>query len=110
MSFCSGTVTADTEQLTAAWEVALVTLGEVCRSGNNDEKVKASAVLLEAVKDAREFSRKAATTAVFLPLLEQVGRNLGGRLTDSDSYAPVFELSPLESSNLLLHLSKAVER
>jgi hypothetical protein len=100
----------DAGQLETAWEIALVTLGEVCRTGSNDEKVKASAVLLEAVKDAREFSRKAATTAVFLPLLEQVGRNLGGRLTEADAYAPVFELTPLESSNLLLHLSKAVEK
>jgi len=98
------------DQLEAAWEVALLTLSEVCRNGSNDEKVKASAVLLTAVKDAHETDRKAATAGVFLPLLEQVGRNLGGRLTDADAYAPVYELSPLESSNLLLHLSKAVDK
>ena len=94
----------------AALELAVVTLGEVCRDGSNDERVKASVALLQAVREEREWRRKGALTSVLLPLLETLGGNLGGKLAEGHSWGPVLELTPVEQGNLLLALTKATER
>lgn len=94
----------------AALELAVLALGEVCREGNPDERVKAATVLVQAVKEEREWRRRAALTAVLLPLLETLGGNLGGQLREGSSWGPVLELTPLEQGNLLLALTKATER
>ena len=93
-----------------ALELAVVTLGEVCRDGTNDERVKASVALLQAVREEREWRRKGALTATLLPLLETLGANLGGRLQEGTPWGPVLELPPVEQGNLLLALTKATER
>jgi len=97
----------DTE---AALRLAVDTLGEVCRDGDNEVRVKASVALLQAVKEEREWRRKAAVTATLLPLLETLGANLSGRLEEGSPYGPVLELAPVEQGNLLLALTKATER
>jgi len=94
----------------AALELAVLALGEVCREGSPDERVKAATVLVQAVKEEREWRRRVALTAVVLPLLETLGGNLGGRLSEGSNWGPVLELSPVEQGNLLLALTKATER
>ena len=80
----------------ATLELAVLALGEVCREGSPDERVKAATVLVQAVKEEREWRRRVALTAVVLPLLETLGGNLGGRLSEGSNWGPVLELSPLE--------------
>lgn len=94
----------------AALELAVMTLGEVCRDGDNDDRVRAAVALLQAVREEREWRRKGALTATLLPLLETLGANLGGRLPEGSPYGPVLELAPVEQGNLLLALTKATER
>jgi len=94
----------------AALELAVVTLGEVCRDAEPETRVKASVALLQAVKEEREWRRKGALTATLLPLLETLGANLSGRLEEGSPYGPVLELAPVEQGNLLLALTKATER
>jgi hypothetical protein len=94
----------------AALELAVVTLGEVCRDGDDETRVKASVALLQAVREEREWRRKGALTAVLLPLLETLGGNLAGRLSEGHAWGPVLELPPVEQGNLLLALTKATER
>ena len=93
-----------------ALELAVMTLGEVCRDGDNDDRVRASVALLQAVREEREWRRKGALTATLLPLLETLGANLGGRLKEGTPWGPVLELTPVEQSNLLLSLAKSTER
>ena len=93
-----------------AMELAVITLGEVCRDGDNEERVKASVALLQAVREEREWRRRGALTATLLPLLETLGANLGGRLKEGTPWGPVLELEPVEQGNLLLALTKATER
>ena len=94
----------------AALELAVVTLGEVCRDSDPETRVKASVALLQAVKEEREWRRKGALTATLLPLLETLGANLSGRLEEGSPYGPALELGPVEQGNLLLALTKATER
>ena len=63
----------------AALELAVVTLGEVCRDADPETRVKASVALLQAVREEREWRRKGALTATLLPLLETLGANLSGQ-------------------------------
>lgn len=93
-----------------ALEMAVVTLGEVCRDGDPETRVKASIALLQAVREEREWRRKGALTATLLPLLETLGGNLAGQLSDGHPYGPVLELPAVEQGNLLLALTKATER
>lgn len=94
----------------AALELAVVTLGEVCRDGEPETRVRAAVALLQAVREEREWRRKGALTATLLPLLETLGANLSGRLEEGSPYGPVLELAPVEQGNLLLALTKATER
>ena len=94
----------------AALELAVLTLGEVCREGDPETKVKASVALLQAVKEEREWRRKGALTAALLPLVETLGANLAGRLPEGSPYGPALDLGPLEQGNLLLAATKATER
>jgi hypothetical protein len=94
----------------AALELAVVTLGEVCRDADPETRVKASVALLQAVREEREWRRKGALTATLLPLLETLGANLSGQLEEGSPYGPVLELAPVEQGNLLLALTKATER
>jgi hypothetical protein len=94
----------------SALELAVITLGEVCRDGDAETRVRASVALLQAVREEREWRRKGALTATLLPLLETLGANLGGRLPEGTPYGPVLELAPVEQGNLLLNLMKATER
>jgi hypothetical protein len=94
----------------SALELAVITLGEVCRDGDGETRVRASVALLQAVREEREWRRKGALTATLLPLLETLGANLGGRLPEGTPYGPVLELAPVEQGNLLLNLMKATER
>lgn len=94
----------------AALELAVLTLGEVCRDGEPETKVKASVALLQAVKEEREWRRKGALTAALLPLVETLGANLAGRLPEGSPYGPALDLGPLEQGNLLLAATKATER
>jgi hypothetical protein len=94
----------------AALELAVLTLGEVCREGEPETKVKASVALLQAVKEEREWRRKGALTAALLPLVETLGANLAGRLPEGSPYGPALDLGPLEQGNLLLAATKATER
>ena len=94
----------------AALELAVMTLGDVCRVGDYDERVKAAVALLQAVREEREWGRKGALTTMLLPLLETLGANLSGRLEVGTPYGPVLELTPVEQGNLLLALTKATER
>ena len=93
----------------AALELAVLALGEVCREGSPDDKVKAATVLVQAVKEEREWKRKCALSAVFVPLLRTLGGNLTGSLEEGHPYGPVLELTAVEQGNLLLQLTKAVE-
>ena len=93
-----------------ALELAVITLGEVCRDGDPETRVKASVALLQAVREEREWRRRGAITATLLPLLQTLGANLGGRLPEGSPYGPVLELAPVEQGNLLLALTKATER
>ena len=43
-----------------------------------------------------------------LPLLEAVGRNLAGQLSESDPYAPVYGLEPCQQASLVMALTKEV--
>ena len=94
----------------AALELAVVALGEVCRDGHPEERVKAAIGLLQAVREERQWRRQRALTAVILPLLETLGGNLGGRLEEGEPWGPILTLSPVEQGNLLLALVKARER
>lgn len=76
------------DRIEAAVELALATLAQVAATGSNDEKVKASVALLQGAQVAWEGARKAAVTSRVLPLLEAVGKNLAGQLSESDPYAP----------------------
>lgn len=93
----------------AALELAVLALGEVCREGTPDERVKAATVLVQAVKEEREWNRRCAVTSVFVPLLATLGGNLAGSLSEGHPYGPVLELTPLEQGNLLLQLTKLVD-
>jgi hypothetical protein len=95
-------------QIEAAVELALATLAQVAATGSNDEKVKASVALLQGAQVAWEGARKAAVTSRVLPLLEAVGKNLAGQLSESDPYAPVYGLEPCQQASLAMALTKEV--
>ena len=94
----------------AALALAVVTLGEVCRDGDAETRVKASVALLQAVREEREWIRRGALTATLLPLMEMIGSNLSGRLPEGSPCGLALELTPVEQGNLLLALTKATER
>ena len=96
------------ERIEAAVELALTTLAQVAATGNNDEKVRASVALLQGAQVAWEGARKAAVTSRVLPLLEAVGKNLAGQLTESDPYAPVYGLEPSQQASIVMALAKEV--
>jgi hypothetical protein len=96
------------QRVDTAIELALTTLAQVAATGSNDEKIKASVALLQGAQLAWEEARKAALTARVLPLLEAVGKNLAGQLSQSDPYAPVYGLEPCQQASLLMALSKEV--
>jgi hypothetical protein len=96
------------EQIEAAVELALTALAQVAVSGSNEEKIKASVALLQGAQVAWEGARKAAVTSRVLPLLEAVGKNLAGQLTEADPYAPVYGLEPCQQASLVMALTKEV--
>jgi hypothetical protein len=96
------------ERIEAAVELALTTLAQVAATGSNEEKIKASVALLQGVQVAWEGARKAAVTSRVLPLLDAVGKNLAGQLTEGDPYAPVYGLEPCQQASLVMALTKEV--
>ena len=93
----------------AALELAVLALGEVCREGTADERVTAATVLVQAVKEERDWKRKCALSAVFVPLLQTLSGNLAGNLDEDHPYGPVLGLTAVEQGNLLLQLTKVTE-
>jgi len=101
-------MTSAEDRIEAAIELALTTLAQVAATGSNEEKIKASVALLQGAQVAWDGARRAAVTARVLPLLEAVGRNLAGQLSESDPYAPVYGLEPCQQASLVMALTKEV--
>ena len=94
------------EKLESALDLALLTLAQVAANGTNDEKVKAATALLQGVSLSYEVSRKAALASRLLPLVDAVTRNLSGQLSETDPYAPAFDLEPTQQASLLAAFTK----
>jgi hypothetical protein len=101
-------MTTTEDRIDAAVELALTTLAQVAATGSNDEKIRASVALLQGAQAAWEGARRAALTNRVLPLLEAVGKNLAGQLTEADPYAPVYGLEPCQQASLVMALTKEV--
>jgi hypothetical protein len=94
------------EKLEDALEMALTSLAGVAASGTNEERISASRVLIEAVEMASVQLRKQQVLAKVLPLMDVVTRNLAGKLSEEDDWAPVLSLDPAAQGSVLLSLSK----
>lgn len=101
-------MTSTEARIETAVELALTTLAQVAATGSNDEKIRASVALLQGAQVAWEGARKAAVTSRVLPLLEAVGKNLAGQLTEADPYAPVYGLEPSQQASIVMALAKEV--
>jgi hypothetical protein len=97
------------QRIEAALELAIATLSEVAKSGSPDEQIKASTVLLTAVKEEREWELREALAAAILPVLETLGGNLAGNLEEDTPVGLALNLTPLEQGNLLLQLGKILD-
>ena len=94
------------EKIESALEMALTSLSKVAGTGSNEEKISASKVLIEAVEMASNQMRKQMITTRVLPLIDSVTRNLSGKLSDDDDYAPVYALKPAQQGSILMSLTK----
>ena len=94
------------EKIESALEMALTSLSKVAATGSNEEKISASKVLIEAVEMASNQMRKQMITTRVLPLIDSVTRNLSGKLSEDDDYAPDYALEPAQQGSILMSLTK----
>ena len=98
------------EKIESAMELALTSLSSIAATGSNEEKIEASKVLLDAVELYAVQHRKDQLANSVLPLVDVLVRQMAGKLTPDDSFAPCMQLDPAQAGSLVMSLTGQVSK